>query len=162
MLESATKKEYGSDYNAAVLEQWKTCVEQANSTTEKRNNSNGLFITLNVALFAVITFTWDYKSILLSIVGIVVCILWLNMIRSYRQLSLVKYNIINEIEKQLPLAPSSHEWETLKLKHDYVDLTKLEKFIPWLFIVLYSLAILWPLGEFLLNLICPCIVGTTP
>lgn len=161
MLESISKKNYGENYDSAVLEQWKTCVEQANSNTEKRNNSNGLFISLNAALFAVITFTWDYKSILLSIVGIVVCILWLNTIQSYRNLSRVKYDIINEIEKQLPLAPLSHEWELLKLKHNHIDLTKIEKIVPWLFIFLYSLAILWPLGKLLLGLICPCVVGTT-
>ena len=48
MLESVKKEVYGDGYDSAVLEQWKTCVEQANCNTEKRNNSNGLFITLNL------------------------------------------------------------------------------------------------------------------
>lgn len=159
MLESVKREEYGGDYNNTVLEQWKTCVEQANSNTDKRNNSNSLFITLNVALFAVVTFTWDYKSILLAVVGIIVCVLWLNMIRSYRQLSRVKYDIINEIEKKLPLAPFGHEWEKLKLEHNYIGLTTIEVVIPWLFLALYALAIIWPLSKYLLYLICPCISG---
>ena len=66
MLESCERKTYGDGYDTAVLEQWKTCVEMANSNIEKRNNANSLFITFNAALFAVITFAWDYKSIFLS------------------------------------------------------------------------------------------------
>lgn len=160
MLESCERKTYGEGYDDAVLEQWKTCVEMANSNTEKRNNANGLFITLNAALFAVITFAWDYKSIFLSVIGIVVCILWLNSIRSYKQLSSVKYHIVNEIEKKLPLAPFTHEWEKLRLEYNYVGLTKIEKVLPWLFLALYIVAILWPVLNTLLRIVCPCIGGT--
>lgn len=161
MLKSVDRDTYGDGYDATLLEQWKTCVEMANSNTEKRNNANSLFITINAALFTVVTFAGDYKSILLSAIGIVVCILWLTSIRSYRQLSQVKYDIINEIEKQLPLSPFTNEWERLRLEHNYVGLTKLEKFLPWLFLVLYAAAILWPLVKFLLTLLCPCIGGST-
>lgn len=159
MLESCDKKDYGEGYDAAVLEQWKTCVEMANSNTEKRNNANNLFITINSALFALITFAWDYKSILLSIIGIVVCILWLNSIRSYKQLSSVKYDIVNEIEKKLPLAPFTYEWKKLKLEHNYVGLTKIENILPWLFLTLYSISIIYPLLKSLLSLLCPCLGG---
>lgn len=161
MLESVTKEAYSGDYDSAILEQWKTCVEQANSNTDKRNSSNGLFITINAALFAVITFTWDYKSILLAIVGVVVCILWINMIQSYQQLSHAKYDIINEIEKRLPLAPFAHEWEKLKLEQNYIGLTRIEKVIPWLFLVLYALSIIYPLVKLLLNILCPCFGGAS-
>lgn len=160
MLESCQKRDYGEEYDAAVLEQWKTCVEMANSNTEKRNNANNLFITINSALFAVITFAWDYKSILLSIIGIVVCVLWFNTIRSYKQLSSVKYDIVNEIEKKLPLAPFTYEWEKLRLEHNYVGLTKIENFLPWLFLALYSVAILYPLLRVLIKMSCPCLRGT--
>ena len=161
MLESIKKEEYGDGYNAAVMEQWKTCVEQANSNTEKRNNSNGLFITLNTGLFAVITFTGDNKSILLSVVGIVVCVLWLNMIRSYQQLSCVKYDIVNEIESKLPLAPFTYEWEKLKLEHNYIGLTKIEQAIPRVFLFIYVVAIIWPFLKLIIPLICPCCGGTS-
>ena len=131
----------------------------ANSNTEKRNNANNLFITINSALFAVITFAWDYKSILLSIIGIVVCVLWLSSIRSYKQLSSVKYDIVNEIEKKLPLAPFTYEWEKLKLEHNYVGLTRIENVLPWLFLVLYAVAIIYPILKLILNLLCPCVGG---
>ena len=159
MLENFSKKNYGNLYDTAVLEQWKTCVEMANSNTEKRNNANNLFITINAALFAVVTFAGDYKSILLSSVGIIVSILWLNSIRSYKQLSQVKYDIINTVEKKLPLAPFSAEWEKLNYEHNYVGLTKIERFLPWLFLSLYAVAILFPIIKFLIILVCPCAGG---
>lgn len=159
MLESVDRKTYGEDYDAAVLEQWKTCVEMANSNTDKRNNANNLFITINSALFAVITFAWDYKSILLSVIGIIVCALWFTTIRSYRQLSSVKYHIVNEIEKQLPLAPFTHEWEKLQHEHKYVGLTKIENVLPWLFLVMYTISITVPVFNALLKLLCPCTGG---
>lgn len=157
-LESRNKRKYGAEYNSAVLEQWKTCVDSANNNTEKRNSANTLFITINVALCAAVSFSWDYKSIFLAVVGIVVCILWLNSIRSYRQLSSVKYQIINDIEKKLPLAPFTYEWEILK-KDSYVGLTTIEKLLPWIFIVMYAIAILVPTVKMVVEVICPCTGG---
>ncbi|MBE6853587.1 MAG: hypothetical protein E7505_08980 [Ruminococcus sp.] len=144
-LESLTREEYGDEYNSAVLEQWKTCVEMANNNAEKRNNSNNVFITINSALLAVITFSLDYKSILLSVVGIVLCTLWMKSIDSYKRLGRMKYLIVDEIEKKLPLTPFSCEWKELKNDHKYFTLTKIEKFMPWIFIALFSLAIIFPL-----------------
>lgn len=41
----------------------------------------------------------------------------------------------------------------------YIRLTKIEKFIPWMFIFLYSISILYPIIKGLLMNICPCIGG---
>ena len=73
-LEMIEKETFSGDYESVILEQWKTCVSEANGISEKRNNANNIFITLNTALFAVITFSLDYKSILLSVIGIVICV----------------------------------------------------------------------------------------
>jgi hypothetical protein len=97
-LDSLSRKEYGAEYDMVILEQWKTCVEMANSNTEKRTNSNNIFITINAALLAVISFSLEYKSIILSVVGIAVCAVWLCSIDNYKKLSSVKYDIVNEIE----------------------------------------------------------------
>ena len=153
----AQQKNHDAEHYTTILEQWKTCVEMADSNTEKRNSSNGLFITINLALFAVVTFAWDHKSILLSLIGIVVCTLWLYSIRCYRQLSSVKYHIINEMEKKLPIKPFTDEWQELRNRHNYLGLTKIEWVLPWTFIVLYSLSVLCPICWYALSLVCPCI-----
>lgn len=153
-LKSVPREEFGEQYNATVLEQWKTCVEMANSNAEKRTNSNNIFITINAALLAVVSFTLDYKSIVLSIAGIFVCISWLYSIESYKKLSSVKYHIVNEMENQLPLRPFAYEWEMLNCERKYLGLTKIEKVLPWLFIMMYAISILWPLSEWMIQVIC--------
>ena len=155
-LKSVSRKGYGTQYNAALLEQWKTCVEMANSNTEKRTNSNNIFITINAALLSVVAFSLDYMSIIRSIVGIVVCVVWLYSIESYKKLSSVKYHIVNEIEVHLPLKPFTYEWEMLNCEKKYFGLTKIEKFLPWIFILLYVLAILLPILKWLHAVICTC------
>ncbi len=156
-LKSKGFSEYRGDYNSAVLEQWKTCVEMANSNTEKRNTANSIFITINSAILAVVTFSLDYPSMLLSIVGIVICALWIRTVKSYAQLSKVKYDIINKIEKYLPMQPHTYEWQELQ-KTKYVGLTTIEKLLPIVFIILFSVAILSPIIKeswpYIKNIIC--------
>lgn len=155
-LYSTDKTTYGEKYKPTVLEQWKTCVEMANCNSEKRNNSNNIFITINVAILAVISFSIEYKSLMLSLAGMCICFLWIHTLNSYNKLSTAKYDIINEIEKQLPLSPFSYEWEKLNNNKKYIRLTTIEKIIPILFIVLYSISILVPIGKKLLEIICNC------
>lgn len=155
-LNSVSREEFGEQYNTVVLEQWKTCVEMANSNTEKRTNSNNIFITINAAILAIISFSLDYKSIILSIVGIAVCVVWVFSIESYKKLSSVKYHIVNEIEEQLPLKPFTYEWDTLNSEKKYPGLTKIEKVLPWLFIILYGVSILWPILKWAIMIVCNC------
>lgn len=155
-LESVSKEVYGDNYDSVLLEQWKTCVEMANSNTEKRTNSNNIFITINAALLAVVSFSLDYKSIILSVVGIAVCIVWLYSIENYKKLSSVKYHIVNEIEDRLPLAPFSYEWEKLNNEKKYIGLTRIEKVLPWLFAFLYVISILWPILKWIVAIVCTC------
>lgn len=155
-LESVSREEYGKEYDSVVLEQWKTCVEMANSNTEKRTSSNNIFITINAALLAIVSFSLEYKSMILSIVGIVVCVVWLNSLENYKKLSSVKYHIVNEIEVMLPLKPFTYEWKKLKIEKKYLGLTKIEKILPWLFIVLYGISIILPVFKWLFTIFCTC------
>lgn len=158
-LKSLAPEKYGETYSSAVLEQWKTCVEAASSTSEKRTNSNTIYTTINAALIAVISYSINAKSILISLAGIAICVLWMQSIKGYKQLSSVKYHIINDIEAFLPLSPFSYEWERLKNDLNYKGLTRIERLLPWLFIAIYVLSILVPVIRIIIPLICTCIGG---
>lgn len=155
-LYSTDKTKYGDAYDLVVLEQWKTCVEMANCNSEKRNNSNNIFITINVAILAVLSFSIEYKSLMLSLAGICICFLWIYTLNSYSKLSKAKYDIINEIEKQLPLSPFLHEWKKLNQDKKYIKLTSIEKVIPILFIALYFISIFIPVVKKLFEIFCQC------
>ena len=67
-----------------LLNQWQTCVDMANSVSQHRDNMNNIFITLNLAIMAAVSITWDIKSLFILIAGITICILWILNIRNYK------------------------------------------------------------------------------
>lgn len=126
--------------HSQLLQQWQTCVEMANSVSQRRDNMNNLFVSLNLAITAAVSFTWDMKSLFILTAGIVLCFLWLRFIRTYRLLNRAKFDVIDEIEKQLPSQPFYREWTLLKANKNYKNATVLERVLPITFIVLYAAA----------------------
>lgn len=102
-----------------VLAQWQTCVEMANSVSQRRDTMNNIFVTLNLAIVAAISINWDMKSLFILVAGIVVCVIWLLFIRNYKLLNTEKFNVINEIEKKLPVKPFNDEWKKLQRNKQY-------------------------------------------
>lgn len=125
-----------------LLNQWQTCVDMANSISQRRDNMNNIFITLNLAIMAAVSITWDIKSLFILIAGITICILWMLNIRNYKLLNTAKFNVINSIEEKLPLAPFKDEWQFLKNSKKYMDSTTLERILPITFIILYIAAVI--------------------
>lgn len=120
-----------------LLAQWQTCVEMANAISERRDTMNNLFVTLNLAIVAAISFMWDTKTIFLLIAGIIVCIVWILFIQNFRELNKAKFEVINKIEARLPIKAFDDEWKYLKKSKKYIEGTKLEKVMPFAFGILY-------------------------
>lgn len=125
-----------------LLNQWQTCVDMANSVSQRRDNMNNIFITLNLAIMAAVSITWDIESLFILIAGITICILWMLNIRNYKLLNTAKFNVINSIEEKLPSAPFKDEWQFLKNSKKYMDSTTLERILPITFIILYIAAVI--------------------
>ena len=124
-----------------ILAQWQTCVEMANSISQRRDTMNNIFITLNLAILASISFMWEVKSIFVLIAGIIICVLWILFIRNYKLLNEEKFNVINELERKLPARPFMDEWKRLQKNKKYKDSTVLEKALPSMFMILYVVVI---------------------
>lgn len=137
-------------HSEQLLEQWAKCVDMANSSSDKRISSNNTFLTIDTALLAVISFTGDWKNMLLSLIGIIVSVFWLISICSYKTLSSVKYEIINELEQNLAACPFTEEWKRIKNRKKYSRLTTTEKMLPVVFIVLFAVAAVIFVGELIL------------
>lgn len=130
------------DKTEIILTQWQTCVEMANSVSQRRDAMNNIFITLNLAILAAVSLTWDIKSVFILIAGIVICCIWIFFIKNYKLLNAAKFDVINKIEGKLPVAPFKDEWEILKENKKYKDTTKLEKWLPIIFILLYVVMVI--------------------
>lgn len=109
------------DKTEIVLAQWQTCVEMANSVSQRRDTMNNIFVTLNLTIVAAISINWDVKSLFILVAGIVVSVIWLLFIRNYKLLNTEKFNVINDIEKKLPVKPFNDEWKRLEKNKKYQD-----------------------------------------
>ena len=149
-LFAKNEKDYGNDYKEHLFEQYKLYVESVEKTSDRRQHANNYFITINTALISLIGLSFQIKIFenlswiksVLALVGIIICIVFWYLIRSYKQLNTGKFAVIHEIEKHLPLALYKYEWEVLgegKDNKKYYPFSHVELFIPWVFGILYAL-----------------------
>lgn len=149
-LFSKNEKDYGNDYRAHLFEQYKLYVESVEKTSDRRQHANNYFITINTALISLIGLSFQIKFFenlagiksVLALLGIIICIFFWFLIRSYKQLNTGKFAVIHEIEKNLPLALYKYEWEVLgegKDNKKYYPFSHVELLIPWVFGILYAL-----------------------
>ncbi|MBP3222222.1 MAG: hypothetical protein J6M43_09340 [Neisseriaceae bacterium] len=127
-----------------ILSQWQTCVEMANNISQRRDTTNNVFITLNLAIITAVSSISSIENIskfVILIFGMGICFLWFLLIKNFKTLNKIKFEIINEIEEKLPLQPFKDEWERLnELKNSeekYKNFTKIESYLPLVFSVLY-------------------------
>lgn len=147
-LFSKNEKEYGDEYKTHLFEQYKLYIESAEKTSDRRQQANNYFITINTALISFIGLSFQIKFFennvwiksLLAFVGIIICVVFWYLIRSYKQLNAGKFEVIHQIEENLPLALYKHEWKVLgegKDKKVYYPFSHIELLIPWIFGLIY-------------------------
>ena len=152
-LAGVPKEEYGVEYRGHLLEQYKQYLEMADKISERRSTSNAFFLTVNAGLisgFGVADLSSRKTPILLFMAGglsaILLCYWWFRLISAYRDLGTAKFKVVHEIENSLPIRPFEAEWEAVgrgKNKKLYWPFTHIERRIPWMFMCLYILVILY-------------------
>ncbi len=148
-------EEYGEKFSDHFLEQYKLYVEMADRISQRREQSNRFYVALLTSLAALLVILARFgldtendaggflKAVILAIgaLGSVLAIIWFVNIKSYRQLNTAKFQIINRMEKQLPFAGYSDEWELLRPKSGpsrYFQLTRVEQFVPLAVFALFA------------------------
>ncbi len=142
------EKEYGNNYKSHLFEQYKLYIQSAEKISDRRQNANNYFITINTALISFLGLSFQIKLLndldwfkpLFAILGIIICIIFWFLLRSYKQLNSGKFKVIHEIEKNLPLALYDYEWKILgegKNKKLYYPFSHIELLIPWVFGFIY-------------------------
>ncbi len=116
---------------------WQTCVEMANSISQRRDAMNNLFVTLNIAVITAISWMWDIKTVFLCAAGLIICFVWLLYINNFKRLNTAKFQVIYDLEKEMGVSPFQDEWEILKNVKHYIEGTKLERIIPIAFAMVY-------------------------
>jgi len=147
-LLKAEKKDYGSNYEAHYIEQYKLYVEMADRISSRRQSANSFFLSVNTAIIAIIGYVQLGQSAgtnqafywLVSIAGMALCYTWYRLILSYKNLNSGKFKVVHALEKRLPVAPYDAEWESLERGKNpklYQPFTRVEMTVPWVFLLLH-------------------------
>ena len=126
------------DKKKDVLAIWQTCVEVANGVSQRRDTMNNLFVTLNIAVIAAVSWMWDVKTVFLCAAGLVICVVWLLYINNFKRLNTAKFRVIYDLEERLGVTPFKDEWDILKKTKRYLEGTKLERILPIAFALGYA------------------------
>ncbi len=135
-------------YEAHVIEQYKLAVEMADRVSARRMVANSFFVAIHTAIVAAIAFlakehlfTIPWATVVAFAGVMLLCLLWWQIITSYKNLNTAKYIIIGKIEKRLPLSIYDSEWKLVgegRNKTLYNPMTHIEQLVPWAFMVIYA------------------------
>jgi len=151
-LFAVKENEYGDQYKDHFLKQYELYISSVEKISDRRQHANNYFITINTALISFIGLSSQIKIlqhiewllVLLPAFGIIVCIIFWYLIRSYKQMNSGKFQVIHEIEKQLPLMLYKYEWEILEKGENpevYYPFSHIELLLPWVFGAIYFLLV---------------------
>ena len=147
-------QEYGEKYSDHFLEQYKLYVEMADRVSQRRDLSNRFYVAVLAALATVLVVLarfvltsegeasnfLTFAFLTSGLFGAALSVVWYFNIKSYRDLNSAKYQIINEMEIQLPFAGYSDEWKLLRPPSSppkYFQLTRVEQFVPFIVCLLF-------------------------
>ena len=140
-----------------LMAQYELFVDTSEKLVARRQSVNTFFLSVNTLSFSAIGLMVGLISnkvvemevamtgvIAIAIAGILLCIAWRTLVRSYAQLNRGKFAVIHLIETQLPAALFTAEWEALGRGSDpekYRPFTKTEDRVPIIFISLYGFSV---------------------
>lgn len=147
-LFAAESKKYGDHYKEHFFEQYKLYLESAEKISNRRQNANSYFLTINTVLIPLLGLSSNIGVLtvirwwrpLAAFVGVIICCAWWFLVRAHKQLNTGKFKVIHEIEEHLPLALYKYEWEVLGEGRDtkvYFPFSHIELMIPWIFGLIY-------------------------
>lgn len=141
-LFSEDEARYGDDYRDHYLALYRDFVASADTNSARRNMANSFFLSVNTGFLGIKGYFEVAKNelgafeftLVQAIVGILFCVVWWLMIRSYRTLNSSKFEVIQMMERRLPLASYTAEWVAQKTARDrHRSLSWVESFVPMLF-----------------------------
>ena len=127
-------------WHSHLLDQYKLYVEMADRISQRRTSANSYFLSVNSAILAFAGYLTSKGSTdylwLMAVAGILLCVLWHNIITAYRNLNTAKWEVVQQIEERLPISPYAAEWDAVERGRNpklYRPLSHIERFVPWIF-----------------------------
>lgn len=140
-----------------LLELYKIMVDSSEQLIQRRQITNGFFITIIGAIIGATGFAVKEKIItdstalvlvLPTIIGLLMCRSWGNLIENYGKLNAGKFRVIHKLESQLDARIFAAEWVALGKgvrKQKYQSFTTTEKNVPRYFSYLLWVVLIFTL-----------------
>lgn len=132
------------------FELYKIAVEMADRISARRGLANSFYLTINTTVLGLLG--THVANWYLAIAGIVLCISWWALLKSYRELNRAKFEIILAMEDRLPARLYGDEWARLRRERirfalnlaalrpwvaQYRELGVIERVVPLIFVLVY-------------------------
>lgn len=120
---------------------YKLAVEMADRISARRAVASTFFLSVQSALVVLVGAT-SIEDWAFALPGLVLAITWWLLLRSYRLLNGAKFEVIQEMETQLPASPFQAEWDLLDptdkaWRERYFELGLLERIVPVVFGIIF-------------------------
>jgi hypothetical protein len=138
------------DKTSLIFDQYKLYVDLADKISARRATTNSFYLTANSFLFVAIGILFsnglEIVVPMILLIGVFVSISWWLLIVYYKNLNSSKYQVINEIEKKLPVRGLHTEYKISKTQEAQVKrlrgLTSIEVWLPICLLTMYSLGLI--------------------
>lgn len=132
-----------------VVDLYKFGAELADRVSGRRSTANAFFLTAETVLITAVTFVLDQQNTGLYVraaviaVGVLLSAAWWLQLRSYRDLNRAKFEVLTDLEAQLPVRLFADEQQRLRSdpvagwRARYAELGASERTIPWVFAALW-------------------------
>lgn len=130
----------------ATLDLYKLHADLADRVSARRATANAFFLTVQTSLIAVVglvtadlTNESAWVRLVITLAGILLSACWWLSLRVYRQLNTAKFEVLQEVEKGLPIKVFTDEWAKLQTspKPRFAELGRVERKVPWIFAALW-------------------------
>lgn len=135
-------------WHSHLLDQYKLYVEMADRISQRRTTANTYFLTVNSAILAFVGYLTSKDGTefmwLLGLAGAMLTLFWYNIINSYRNLNTAKWQIVQDIEKRLPISPYDAEWDAVQRGKNpklYRPISHIESWVPGVFCFLHLVVV---------------------
>jgi hypothetical protein len=141
--EELVNEMYGADFKKHLLEQYKLYVGTTQDVTSKRLESNKFYLSISSVIFAIAGYLTAINEtsviVLFSIIGVIISVVWIQSIESYRELNAAKFRVIHKLEESMPACLFKCEEKQYQGKQKGLSFT--ERWCPIAFIILYCAVI---------------------
>jgi hypothetical protein len=144
-----------------TFEIFKLCLEFADRTTARRAGANTFFVSLHSIIASVVAYVAavrlpkgnldHFSLVIIAAVGVTLSLTWWGILRYFRRLNRAKWEVINNIEKAMPIQPFTQEWQILHpeeasgkrlgwfRRNRHREATVVEQVVPLAFAIVYVL-----------------------